>query len=49
MLFRSVAISKETQTYYDYVIETNESKRTIKLLKPEFAAAAEDEFRSVIA
>ena len=45
----TVVISKETQTYYDYEIETNESKRTIKLLKPEFAAAAEDEFRSVIA
>jgi hypothetical protein len=45
----TVAISKETQSYYDYEIETNESKRTIKLLKPEFAAAAENEFRSVIA
>jgi len=45
----TVAISKETQTYYDYEIATNESKRTIKLLKPEFAAVAEDEFRTVIA
>jgi len=44
----TVTISKETQTYYDYEIETNESKRTIKLLKPEFASVAEAEFRSVI-
>ena len=45
----TVVISKETQTYYDYEVETNESKRSIKLLNPEFASSAEDEFRSVIA
>jgi hypothetical protein len=45
----TVAISKETQTYYDYEIETNESKRTIKLLRPELVSAAETEFITVIA
>jgi hypothetical protein len=45
----TVVISKETQTYYDYEVETNENKRSIKLLNPEFASSAEDEFRSVIA
>jgi hypothetical protein len=29
-------ISKEYQTYYDYEVELNESKRQIKLLKPEY-------------
>lgn len=29
-------ITKTTQTYYDYEVETNENKRSIKLLKPEY-------------
>lgn len=40
--------SKQTISYYDYEIEANEAKRTIKILKPEFAPAVEEEFRKVI-
>jgi hypothetical protein len=42
-----IAISKETESYYDYEVEQNESKRTIKLLKPEFVSSIEEELRSV--
>jgi len=44
-----IEISKETQSYYDYEIELNDSKRKIKLLKPEFVRNVEQEFRRVIA
>jgi len=45
----SVVISKETQSYYDYEIEEKEKKRQIKLLKPDFVSAVEQEFKRVIA
>jgi hypothetical protein len=35
--------TKETQTYYDYELSVNESKRRIKLLKPELVEALEEE------
>jgi hypothetical protein len=35
--------TKTTQTYYEYEQELNESKRTIKLLKPEFVPYLEEE------
>jgi len=38
-------IAKQTQTYYEYEVEVNESKRSIKLLKPEFLNAIEDELK----
>lgn len=41
-------VTKQTQTYYQYEIEVNESKRTIRLLKPEFVPAVEKEFKKVI-
>lgn len=41
-------ITKTFITYYEYEIEQNESKRTIKILKPEFAGSVEQEFRRVI-
>jgi hypothetical protein len=41
-------ISKEKESYYDYENELNESKRSIKLLKPEFVSAVEKEFKKVI-
>ncbi len=41
-------ISKEKQTYYDYEVEVNESKREIKLLKTEFVPEVEKEFKRVI-
>jgi hypothetical protein len=44
----SIAISKDSQSYYDYEMELNESKRKIKLLKQEFVPNIEDEFRRVI-
>ena len=44
----SQIITKEQKTYYTYELETNEAKRTINLIKPEFASAVEDEFNRVI-
>ena len=41
-------VTKETLSYYDYENELNESKRTIRLLKPEFIPAVEKEFKKVI-
>lgn len=42
-----VDISKEIKSYYDYELEENENKRQIKLLKPEFAFALEQELKNV--
>lgn len=39
-----IDITKETLTYYNYEVENNESKRSIKILKPEFIGAVENEF-----
>jgi hypothetical protein len=44
----TIVVSKETQSYYDYEMELNESKRKIKLLKPDFVSSVEQEFRRVI-
>jgi hypothetical protein len=44
----TIAVSKDTQSYYDYEMELNESRRKIKLLKPEFVSSIESEFRKVI-
>jgi hypothetical protein len=44
----TIAVTKETQTYYDYEIELNESKREIKLLKSDFVDAINKEFKRVI-
>jgi len=43
-------ITKETQSYYDYEIEQNESKRKIKLLRSEYVSQSGlmDEFKRVI-
>lgn len=38
---------KAIQTYYDYELEQNESKRKIKLLKREFVPALEEELERV--
>jgi hypothetical protein len=43
----TITTTKETKSYYDYEIEQNESKRTIKLLKPEFVSSIEEELRNV--
>ena len=44
----TVTVTKQTQSYYDYEIELNESKREIKLLKSEFVDAVNKEFKRVI-
>lgn len=41
-------ITKEIQTHYQFEEELNESKRQIKLLKPEFVDQVEKEFKKVI-
>jgi len=46
--FIDIEVSKETKTYYDFEIEDNEKKRRIKILKPEFVFAVDQEFRRVI-
>ena len=43
----TIAISKEPKTYYDYEIETNESKRTIKLLKKEFVPMVMKDLKTI--
>jgi hypothetical protein len=45
----TVAVTKETQSFYNYEINLNESKREIKLLKREFIDAVNKEFKRVIA
>lgn len=44
----TIQILKETQTYFDYEQNLNESKRTIRLLKSEFVPAIEKEFKRII-
>lgn len=41
-------ITKETKTFYDYEVEENEKKRTIKLIKREFVPQVEKEFKKII-
>lgn len=40
-----IEVSKGTKTYYEYEVEQNDEKRTIKILKPEFVPAVEEEFK----
>ncbi len=44
----TIAITTERQTYYDYEVEENESKREINLIKSEFIPAIEKEFKRVV-
>ena len=41
-------ITKELKSHYDYELELNEKKRTIKLLKTDFVTAVEKEFKRVV-
>ena len=43
-----VDVTKNFITYYEYEIQQNDAKRTIKILKPEFSGSVEQEFRRVI-
>lgn len=44
----SVSRTKSTKTYYDYEVEVNESKRNIKLIKPEYVPLIEEEFKRTL-
>lgn len=44
----TVQTTKETKTYYDYEQETNEAKRTIKILKSEFVSKVETELKRIL-
>ena len=41
----NIVLTKETRSYYDFEIDTNDSKRTIKLLKPEFVYPLDQEIK----
>lgn len=40
--------TKESKTYYDYEMEENEKKRSIKLLKQEFVSPLENELENIV-
>ena len=42
----NVDVTKETQSYFDYEIETNDAKRNIIILRPEFVPAAINELKN---
>jgi hypothetical protein len=44
----TIAITKETRSYYTYEVEENENKREIGLLKNDFLREVEKEFKRVI-
>lgn len=43
----TITTSKEPKTYYDYEIETNENKRTIKLLKRELVPLVMNDLKTI--
>ena len=43
----TVEVSKQTQSYYDYEVDLNDSKKSIKILKTEFVPGAEKEFKNI--
>jgi hypothetical protein len=43
-----IDVSKTTKTYYEYEVELNDAKRTIKILKNDFLPDVENEFRRVM-
>lgn len=43
-----VVKTKSTKTYYDYEVENNDAKRSIKILKNEFVPVVEEEFRNIL-
>lgn len=42
-----IDITKESISYYNYELEENDNKRSIKILKPEFVPIVESEFTEV--
>lgn len=45
----NVTTSKYTQTIFDYEVEENEKRRSIKLIKKEYISRIEDEFKKLAA
>lgn len=45
----TIDTTKESKTYYEYEIETNDNKRTIKILKNEFVDSVESELKRIMA
>ncbi len=43
----TVKIEKQSKTYYEYELDVNESKRKIKIIKPEYVSAVEEEFQNI--
>jgi sulfur carrier protein ThiS len=44
-----VSVNKEIVNYYDYEIEKNEAKRSIKLLNKDYVSQLESEFKKLVA
>lgn len=44
----SVAVDKNTQSYYEYELEQNEKKRSIKLLNKNYVPQLESEFKNLM-
>lgn len=44
-----INVDKATLTYYDYEVQLNEKKRSIKLLKPEYIEVVEQEMKGLYA
>jgi hypothetical protein len=44
----TISVTKETKTYYEYENELNESRRNIRLIRPEYVSELEKEFKRVI-
>lgn len=45
----TIAITLDTKSFYDYEIDLNDAKRTIKILNPQFIPMIDEEFRRVLA
>lgn len=43
----TIKLDRESKTYYQYEMDVNDNKRTIKILKPEHVSAVEQEFQSI--
>jgi len=44
----SISIERSTQSYYDYEVSLNESKRSIKLLNKNYVQQVENEFKKLL-
>lgn len=44
----TLSVNKKQKTYYEYELDENEKKRSIKILKPEYISPIETEFREIM-